>query len=96
VFPWRSFVISRFSEEMVMPDHPTYQSQVLDHLGLIAGIFDALGIGDVLDQATHQHPKMQALTVGEAVKAMVLNGLGVINHALSLVPGFCQNKPPTV
>jgi transposase len=31
--------------------------------------------------------------VGEAVKAMVLNGLGFINHALYLVPRFFQNKP---
>jgi transposase len=77
----------------MMPDSPTYRSQVLDHLGLVAGMFDELGIGDVLDQATHQNPEMRDLTGGEAVKAMVLNGLGFINHALSLVPRFFQNKP---
>jgi transposase len=65
----------------------------LDHLGLVAGMFDELGIGDVLDQATHQNPEMRDLTVGEAVKAMVLNGLGFINQALYLVPRFFQNKP---
>jgi transposase len=65
----------------------------LDHLGLVAGMFDELGIGDVLDQATHQAPKMRDLTVGEAVKAMVLNGLGCINQTLYLVPMFFQNKP---
>ena len=62
-----------------MPDHATYQSQVLDHLGLVAAMFDELGSGDVLDHATHQNPEMRDLTVGEAVKAMVLNGLGFIN-----------------
>jgi len=72
--------------------HP-YRSQVLDHLGLVASMFDELGIGEVLDQATHQNPEMRDLTVGEAVKAMVLNGLGFINHALYLVPRFFQNKP---
>jgi transposase len=36
---------------------------------------------------------MRDLTVGEAVKAMVLNGLGCINQALSLVPRFFQHKP---
>jgi transposase len=76
-----------------MPDHPTYWSQVLDHLGLVAGMFDELGIGDVIDQATHQNPEMRDLTVNEAVKAMVLNGLGFINHALYLVPRFFHNKP---
>jgi transposase len=76
-----------------MPEEPTYHSQVLDHLGLIAGMFDELGIGDILDQATQQNPEMRNLTVGEAVKAMVLNGLGFINQALYLVPRFFQHKP---
>jgi len=76
-----------------MPEPSPYSSQVLDHLGLVAGTFDALGIGDVLDQATQQNPERRDLTVGEAVKAMVLNGLGCINHALYLVPRFFQNKP---
>jgi transposase len=56
-------------------------------------MFEELGIADVLDQATHQNPEMRDLTVGEAVKAMVLNGLGFINQARSLVPRFFQNKP---
>ena len=76
-----------------MPDQPPYRRQVLDHLGLGAGMFDELGLGDVLDRATQQNPEMRDLTVGEAVKAMVLNGLGFINQALSLVPRFFQNKP---
>ena len=75
-----------------MPDQPPYRSQVLDHLGLIASMFDERGIGDVLDQATQQNPAMRDLTVGEAVKAMVLTGLGFINHGLYLVPRFFQNK----
>ena len=41
-----------------MPDQPPYRSQVLDHLGLVAGMFDELGIGDVLDHATQQNPEM--------------------------------------
>ena len=76
-----------------MPDQPTYRSQVLDHLGLVAGMFDELGIGDVIDQATQQHPEMRDLTTGEAVQGLVLNGLGLINQARYLVPRFFQNKP---
>ena len=76
-----------------MAAQPTYRSQVLDHLGLVAGMFDELGLGDVIDQATQQNPDMRDLTVGEAVKAMVLNGLGFINQALYLVPRFFQHKP---
>ena len=76
-----------------MPDQPTYRSQVLDHLGLVAGMFDELDMGGIIDQATQHNPELRDLTVGEAVKAMVLNGLGFINHALYLVPRFFQNKP---
>jgi len=76
-----------------MSDQPPYCSQVLDHLGLVAGMFDELGIGDVIDQATQQNPERRDLTVGEAVKAMVLNGLGFLNQALYLVPKFFHNKP---
>jgi hypothetical protein len=93
VCPGKSFIISSPAEEMMMPDQPTYRSQVLDHLGLVAGMFDELSIGDVIDHATQQHPDMPDLTVGEAVKAMVLNGLGCINQALYLIARFFQHKP---
>jgi transposase len=78
---------------MIMPDQPTYHSQVIERLGLVASMCDALGMGEILDQATHQNPEMRDLTVGEAVKAMGLNGLGVINQALSLVPRFFHHQP---
>jgi len=76
-----------------MLDTPMYHSHILDHLGLVAGMFDELGLGEVLDQAPLQDPAMRDRTVGEAVKAMVLNGLGLINHALYLVPRFFHNTP---
>jgi len=56
-------------------------------------MFDELGIGDVIDQAPHQNPELRDLTVGEAVNALVLNGLGCINQARYLVPRFFQHKP---
>ena len=70
-----------------------YRSQILDHLGLVAGMVDELGIADVIDQATQQNPETRLVTVGHAVKAMVLNGLGFVNQQLYLVPMFFQNKP---
>jgi transposase len=56
-------------------------------------MFDALGIGAVLDHVIRHNPAIRDLTVGEAVKAMVLNDLGFINQALSLGPGFFHHKP---
>ena len=70
-----------------------YRSQILDHLGLVAGMFEELGIAEVIDQATAQDPEMRIVTAGHAVKAMVLNGLGFVNQQLYLVPHFFHNKP---
>ena len=79
------------------PDIPSppqpYRTQVLDHLGLVAGMFEELDITEVIDQATQQNPEMRLVTVGHAVKAMVLNGLGFVNQPLYLVPHFFHNKP---
>ena len=58
----------------------TYQSQILDHLGLVAGRFDELGIGNVIDQAIDQDASKPQVSIGQAVKAMVLNGLGFVNQ----------------
>jgi transposase len=73
--------------------HRQAWSEVLDHLGLVAGMFDELGIGDELDRALQHNPETRIVTVGSAVKAMVLNGLGFVNQQLYLVPMFFQNKP---
>jgi transposase len=77
----------------IPPKPQEYRTQVLDHLGLVAGMFEELGITEVIDQATKQAPEMRIVTAGHAVKAMVLNGLGFVNQQLYLVPHFFQNKP---
>lgn len=77
----------------IPPQPQPYRTQVLDHLGLVAGMFEELAITEVIDRATQQDPEMRIVTVGHAVKAMVLNGLGFLNQQLYLVPHFFQNKP---
>jgi Domain of unknown function (DUF4277) len=68
----------RHSYRPVIPPKPhSYRTQVFDHLGLVAGMFEELGITEVIDQATQQNPEMRIVTAGHAVKAMVLNGLGL-------------------
>jgi hypothetical protein len=78
---------------MVMPHQPTYRRQVLDHRGLVAGMFDARGMGEVIDQATRPHPARRDLTAGEAVNARGRNGLGCITQARDRVPRCCQQQP---
>ena len=77
----------------IPPKPQPYRTLVLDHLGLVAGMFEELGITEVIDKATQQDPEMRIVTAGHAVKAMVLNGLGFVNQQLYLVPHFFHNKP---
>ena len=46
----------------------------IDHFGIVAGIFDQLGIAEVVDKKI---PKLRhhKLTHSDAVKAMIINGL---------------------
>jgi hypothetical protein len=59
---------------------PRYRSQTLDHLGLVAGMYEELGIGETIDRAVIQDGDKRQVSLGQAVKAMVLNGLGFINQ----------------
>jgi transposase len=64
----------------------------LDHLGLIAAVINDLGLVSWID--TRLKPDDQeAITPGEAVKGMILNGLDFANRPLSLTPQFFVNKP---
>jgi transposase len=64
----------------------------LDHLGLIASVIKDLGLIDMID--TRLVPDAQeVITPGEAVAAMILNGLGFAKRPLSLTPQFFANKP---
>jgi transposase len=56
-------------------------------------MFDALGIGEVIDRATRHQPDTRIVTTGAAVKAMVLNGLGCVNQQRYLVSRLFQDKP---
>jgi transposase len=70
-----------------------YRSEILDHLGLGAGMDDELGSGEGLDRTLQHTPETRFVTVGNAVKAMVRKGLGFVHQQLDLVPMFFQNKP---
>ncbi len=61
--------------------------QDLDHSGLIAGICDAMGLVEKLDRLLHTHPQ-EIITPGQAVKAMILNGLGFVSAPLYLFEKF--------
>jgi transposase len=77
----------------IPPKPQPYRTLIFDHVGLVAGMFEELGITEVIDKATQQDPARRIVTAGHAVQAMVLNGLGFLNHQLYLVPHFFQHQP---
>jgi transposase len=64
----------------------------LDHLGLIAGIVDELGLVELADQELKTH-KLQQVSPGQVLKAMILNGLGFVSAPLYLFSEFFVGKP---
>jgi len=69
------------------------QSRVLDHLGLVAGMFEELEIGDRIDEQIAQDLDEREVSIGQAVKAMVLNGFGFVQQRLYLTPEFFERVP---
>ena len=63
----------------------------LDHLGLIAGIIDELGIVETINELLGIQPG-EIVSAGLIVKAIILNGLGFVSRPLSLCPQFFQDK----
>jgi len=74
-----------------MPGTEEYVNERLDHLGMVAGVCREIGLAEWLD--TQEPGKRQQVSIGTATTAMILNGLGLSNRQLYLVPQFFANKP---
>ncbi|MEL7235121.1 MAG: DUF4277 domain-containing protein [Chloroflexota bacterium] len=66
-------------------------TQRLDHPGIVAGICNQIGLIEQIDQQVG--PNKRKVSVGQAVQAMVLNGLGFVSRPMYLSPEFFENKP---
>jgi transposase len=75
------------------PDTGTYASHTLDHHGLVAGMVEELGLVGKIDALIRQDLDQRRVSVGMAVKAMILMGLGFTQRALYLTPQFFADKP---
>ena len=67
------------------------RSERLDHLGIVAGVCQEIGLAGYLDALAG--PSQQQVSVGTATVAMILNGLGFSNRRLYLVSQFFATKP---
>ena len=63
----------------------------LDHLGIIAGIVDQIGLEERVNTCLGQHSQ-QIVSPGQGLKAMILNGLGFVSAPLYLYEDFFLGK----
>jgi transposase len=61
------------------------QIQTINHLGLIAGIIDDIGIEQIINEIIGFDDR-ELVTAGQVVKAIILNGLGFVSRPLYLFP----------
>lgn len=67
------------------------QVQNIDHLGIVAGIVDEIGLVEQVDAVLGTHPQA-VVSLGQVLKAMILNGLGFVSAPLYLFSQFFEGK----
>jgi transposase len=65
--------------------------QTINHLGLIAGIIDDIGLEQIINKFVGSDSR-ELVTSGQVVKAIILNGLGFVSKPLYLFPQFFEDK----
>ena len=63
----------------------------LDHLGLVAGIIDEIGIVEIVNELLGEN-KTEKVSAGLVVKAMILNGMGLVSSPLYLFKNFFETQ----
>lgn len=70
------------------------EGKLIQHLGIVAGVCEELDLAKVID--AHIQKQKRKVSVGTAVKAMILNALGFTGRALYLTPEFYRTRPVDV
>ena len=69
-----------------------YSSKNLDHLGIVSGICEKLGLKGLINKLLGTDCR-EKLTTGEVVQLMVTNGLGFTSKPLYLTSHYYSSKP---
>ena len=65
----------------------------IDHLGLVAGMCDEIGLVEQIDRACGDQDPNKNLSFGQCVKCMIMNGLGFVGRTLYLYSEYFEDKP---
>ncbi|MBG1262674.1 DUF4277 domain-containing protein, partial [Nostoc commune] len=63
----------------------------IDHLGIVAGLIDEIGIVEIINFKLGIDPR-EKITSGILVKAILINGLGFVSRPLYLFSQFFDDK----
>ena len=67
--------------------------QTINHLGIIAGLIDEIGIVEIINEQLGIKPP-EKLSSGIIVKSIILNAMGFVSRPLYLFPQFFNDKAP--
>jgi transposase len=74
-----------------MSAKPTYETQRIDHLGIVTGICQDISLIEKIDAQVKASDRK--VSCGRGTQAMILNALGFVGRALYLMPDYLHNKP---
>ena len=74
-----------------MPSSSEIKIKNLDHLGIVAGIIDEIEIVETINKKLGIDSR-EKISSGQVVKAMLLNGLGMVSRPLYLFSQFFEDK----
>ena len=76
-----------WDNSVIMLKAKDIEIQNIDHLGIVAGIVDSIGLVEIINNLVGSEPG-EKVSAGQVVKAMILNGLGFVSKPLYMFPKF--------
>lgn len=74
-----------------MSTEHTYETERIDHLGIVAGICKEIALIEQIDSQVKSNERK--VSCGKGTQALILNALGFVGQALYLLPEYLDNKP---
>lgn len=84
------YLVQVVENYVVMLMNNKIEIQNIDHLGIVAGIIDAIGIVEIINELIGEESG-EKVSPGQVVKAMILNGLGFVSQPLYMFPKFFES-----
>ncbi|WP_254625707.1 DUF4277 domain-containing protein [Nostoc sp. TCL240-02] len=74
---------------VVMLNGKDIEIQNIDHLGIVAGIVDAIGLVKIINELIGEE-EGEKVSPGHVVKVMIVNGLGFASQPLYMFPKYFE------